>query len=150
MGRTLLGNVKYNNHLYNVPVKVTGNVTMSGLNFTLPIQLVTDHDGTVPPTSVTLNQGDTVLVCSSQDSLMGTTKGSVYMYVNSNPASVNPSSSSSIGPFAPVYTVEEAAASSNVNVVRTTEHSTSYDKDTLEVVTDSTGAVTSMYFVTAS
>ena len=37
----------------------------------------------------------------------------------------------------------------NVDVVRTDTHSTSYTKDTLEIVTDSTGKVTEMYFVSA-
>lgn len=36
-----------------------------------------------------------------------------------------------------------------VDIVRTTTHSTSYTKDTLEIVTDSTGKVTEMWFVTA-
>lgn len=35
----------------------------------------------------------------------------------------------------------------SVDVVKVTEHSTEYDKDTLEIVVDSTGKVTSMYFV---
>lgn len=38
---------------------------------------------------------------------------------------------------------------SAVDIVRTTTHSTSYTKDTLEIVTDSTGKVTEMWFVTA-
>ena len=38
---------------------------------------------------------------------------------------------------------------SNVDVVRTDAHSTSYTKDTLEIVTDSTGKVTEMYFISA-
>lgn len=38
---------------------------------------------------------------------------------------------------------------SSVDIVRTTTHSTSYTKDTLEIVTDSTGKVTEMWFVTA-
>lgn len=37
-----------------------------------------------------------------------------------------------------------------VDIVRTTTHSTSYTKDTLEIVTDSTGKVTEMWFVTAN
>lgn len=36
-----------------------------------------------------------------------------------------------------------------VDIVRTTTHSMSYTKDTLEIVTDSTGKVTEMWFVTA-
>lgn len=36
-----------------------------------------------------------------------------------------------------------------VDIVRTTAHSTSYTKDTLEIVTDTTGKVTEMWFVTA-
>lgn len=40
--------------------------------------------------------------------------------------------------------------SGGVDVVRVTEHKTSYARDTLEVVTDSTGKVMAMYFVTAS
>lgn len=36
-----------------------------------------------------------------------------------------------------------------VDIVRTTTHSTSYTKDTLEIVTDSSGKVTEMWFVTA-
>lgn len=35
----------------------------------------------------------------------------------------------------------------SVDVVKVTEHSAEYDKDTLEIVVDSTGKVTSMYFV---
>lgn len=38
---------------------------------------------------------------------------------------------------------------SNVDVVRVESHQTSYDRDTLEIVTDSTGKVTEMYFVSA-
>ena len=37
----------------------------------------------------------------------------------------------------------------SVDVVRTEQHQTSYDRDTLEIVTDSTGKVTEMYFVSA-
>ena len=37
----------------------------------------------------------------------------------------------------------------SVDIVKVTSHSTSYTKDTLEVVCDSTGKVTAMYFVTA-
>lgn len=37
----------------------------------------------------------------------------------------------------------------SVDIVRTTTHSTSYTKDTLEIVTDSSGKVTEMWFVTA-
>lgn len=37
----------------------------------------------------------------------------------------------------------------SVDIVRVTEHSTSYTKDTLEIVTDSSGKVTEMWFVTA-
>lgn len=36
-----------------------------------------------------------------------------------------------------------------VDIVRTTAHSTSYTKDTLEIVTDTSGKVTEMWFVTA-
>lgn len=36
---------------------------------------------------------------------------------------------------------------SNVDVVKVEQHKTSYDRDTLEIVTDSTGKVTAMYFV---
>ena len=36
-----------------------------------------------------------------------------------------------------------------VDIVRTTTHSTSYTKDTLEIVTDTSGKVTEMWFVTA-
>ena len=38
---------------------------------------------------------------------------------------------------------------SAVDVVSTTTHKTSYTKDTLEVVCDSTGKVTAMYFIKA-
>ena len=38
---------------------------------------------------------------------------------------------------------------SNVDIVKTNQHKASYDKDTLEIVVDSTGKVTSMYFVSA-
>ena len=41
------------------------------------------------------------------------------------------------------------AAKPSVDIVRTDAHSTSYTKDTLEIVTDSTGKVTEMWFVTA-
>ena len=41
------------------------------------------------------------------------------------------------------------SATPSVDVVRTDAHSTSYTKDTLEIVTDSTGKVTEMYFVSA-
>lgn len=41
------------------------------------------------------------------------------------------------------------SATPSVDVVRTEQHQTSYDKDTLEIVTDSTGKVTEMYFVSA-
>lgn len=34
-----------------------------------------------------------------------------------------------------------------VDIVKTTSHKTTYTKDTLEVVVDSTGKVTSMYFI---
>ena len=37
----------------------------------------------------------------------------------------------------------------SVDVVRTEQHQISYDKDTLEIVTNSTGKVTEMWFVTA-
>ena len=37
----------------------------------------------------------------------------------------------------------------SVDIVRTTTHSTSYTKDTLEIVTDTSGKVTEMWFVTA-
>lgn len=36
-----------------------------------------------------------------------------------------------------------------VDIVKTTAHSTSYTRDTLEIVCDSTGKVTAMYFVSA-
>ena len=42
-----------------------------------------------------------------------------------------------------------AVGGGSVDVVRTEQHQTSYDKDTLEIVTDSTGKVTEMYFVSA-
>ena len=35
----------------------------------------------------------------------------------------------------------------SVDIVKVTEHSTSYTKDTLEIICDSTGKVTAMYFV---
>lgn len=38
---------------------------------------------------------------------------------------------------------------SNVDIVKVTEHKTSYTKDTLEAVVDGTGKVTAMYFITA-
>lgn len=38
---------------------------------------------------------------------------------------------------------------SNVDIVKTQQHKASYDKDTLEIVVDSTGKVTEMYFVSA-
>ena len=47
--------------------------------------------------------------------------------------------------------IAKASAGSStpsVDVVRTDAHSTSYTKDTLEIVTDSSGKVTAMYFVT--
>lgn len=37
----------------------------------------------------------------------------------------------------------------NVDIVKTYQHKASYDKDTLEIVVDSTGKVTGMYFVSA-
>ena len=40
-------------------------------------------------------------------------------------------------------------AKPSIDIVRTTAHSTSYTKDTLEIVTDTTGKVTEMWFVTA-
>lgn len=40
-------------------------------------------------------------------------------------------------------------ATPSVDVIRTKQHQTSYDRDTLEIVTDSTGKVTEMYFVSA-
>lgn len=39
--------------------------------------------------------------------------------------------------------------SAGVDVVKTDRHQTSYDRDTLEIVVDSTGKVTEMYFVSA-
>lgn len=39
--------------------------------------------------------------------------------------------------------------SDNPQIVKTTTHKASYSKDTLEIVVDSTGKVTSMYFMTA-
>jgi len=42
-----------------------------------------------------------------------------------------------------------SVSGSNVDIVRVSAHKASYDKDTLEIVTDSTGKVTSMYFVSA-
>lgn len=42
-----------------------------------------------------------------------------------------------------------SAGGSNVDVVRVSSHQASYDRDTLEIVTDSSGLVTSMYFMTA-
>ena len=44
---------------------------------------------------------------------------------------------------------EIANLAPSVDVVRTDVHSTSYTRDTLEIVTDSSGKVTAMYFVTA-
>lgn len=44
---------------------------------------------------------------------------------------------------------EIANLAPSVDVVRTDTHSTSYTRDTLEIVTDSSGKVTAMYFVTA-
>jgi len=41
------------------------------------------------------------------------------------------------------------SATPSVDVVRTETHSTSYTRDTLEIVTDSTGKVTEMYFISA-
>ena len=38
---------------------------------------------------------------------------------------------------------------SNVDIVKTNQHKASYDKDTLEIVVNSTGKVTSMYFISA-
>ena len=45
--------------------------------------------------------------------------------------------------------VNDISSGSNVDIVKVTEHKTSYTKDTLEVVVDDTGAVTKMYFITA-
>lgn len=42
-----------------------------------------------------------------------------------------------------------SAGGSNVDIVRVSSHKTSYDRDTLEIVTDSSGLVTSMYFMAA-
>lgn len=42
-----------------------------------------------------------------------------------------------------------SASSSNVDIVRVSSHQKSYDRDTLEIVTDSSGLVTSMYFMAA-
>lgn len=44
----------------------------------------------------------------------------------------------------------DGLSESSVDIVRTEQHQTSYDKDTLEIVTDSTGKVTEMWFVTAN
>ena len=46
------------------------------------------------------------------------------------------------GPQGPV-----GPANGNVDVVRQSAHQTSYEKDTLEFVTDSTGKVTNAYFM---
>lgn len=46
------------------------------------------------------------------------------------------------GPQGPV-----GPANGNVDVIRQTAHQTSYTKDTLEFVTDSTGKVTNAYFM---
>lgn len=43
----------------------------------------------------------------------------------------------------------DSLSAPSVDIVKTTTHSTAYTKDTLEIVTDSTGKVTAMYFVNA-
>lgn len=43
----------------------------------------------------------------------------------------------------------DSLSAPSVDIVKTTTHSTAYTKDTLEIVTDSTGKVTEMYFVSA-
>ena len=48
-----------------------------------------------------------------------------------------------------VSALETAASSGGVDVARTTSHKTTYDRDTLEIVTDSSGRVTDMWFVSA-
>ena len=48
-----------------------------------------------------------------------------------------------------INAVNPSIDTSTVDIVRTTTHSTSYTKDTLEIVTDTSGKVTEMWFVTA-
>ena len=45
--------------------------------------------------------------------------------------------------------LSDSSTEPSVDIVRTTTHSTSYTKDTLEIVTDTSGKVTEMWFVTA-
>ena len=42
------------------------------------------------------------------------------------------------------------AVEPSVDIVKTMEHSTSYTRDTLEIVVDTTGKVTSIYFIDAT
>lgn len=49
-----------------------------------------------------------------------------------------------------VSTLESASSSGGVDVVRTDTHKATYPRDTLEIVTDSRGMVTAMWFVSAS
>ena len=43
--------------------------------------------------------------------------------------------------------LSSSSSTPSVDIVKTTAHSTSYTKDTLEIVCDSTGKVTAMYFI---
>ena len=43
----------------------------------------------------------------------------------------------------------DSLSAPSIDIVKTTTHSTAYTKDTLEIVVDSTGKVTEMYFVSA-
>lgn len=131
-------------HLFNVPVVLRGNTTMSGLNFTLTMTLASNIED-----SVTLHQGDTVFVAdASQDTFGMASTGGVYVLLAPEMV-INPYSGVAASAlFAPVYDLSMSIGS-NVDIVRVSAHKTSYDKDTLEIVTDSTGKVTSMYFVSA-
>lgn len=129
--------------LYNVPVVLTANTTMSGMNFTLTIKLATSSN----TDEVTLHRGDTVFVVdSSGDSFDMAAAGGIYELI-AEQVTIN-SSSGTAALFAPIYTPDMADVD-NPQIVKTTTHKIDYSKDTLEIVVDSTGKVTSMYFVSA-
>lgn len=129
--------------LYNVPVALTANTTMSGMNYTLTVKLATSSN----TDEVTLHRGDTVFVVdSSGDSFDIAAAGGIYELLAEQVA-IN-SSNGTAALFAPIYTPDMADVD-NPQIVKTTTHKTDYSKDTLEIVVDSTGKVTSMYFVSA-
>lgn len=85
------------------------------------------------------------------DVLVYQTPGTMSTYTSwSNPLDAIPSATqTSKGLMTAADKKKLDGISDNPQIVKTTTHKASYSKDTLEIVVDSTGKVTSMYFITA-